>query len=245
VPNPFFHFKKFSVYTHSNGLKVTTDACLLGAFADIQPIPHNILDIGTGSGVIALMLAQRFEDSQITAIELIEEIYLQAEENFKKSIFSNRIKNVHGDFLKHHFQNQFELIVCNPPYFSHRNDESLNEIKYKEKSIAMHNQSMNLTDLCKNVQTNLSKEGQFWAIMPPIEMHDLKTEAAKQGLHVTKEINIYNKGNRLHRQIIAFGFENKTASNIQFTIQDKKGYTDEFRRLMHDFYLENTENYKR
>jgi tRNA1Val (adenine37-N6)-methyltransferase len=245
VPNPFFHFKKFSVYTHSKGLKVTTDACLLGALAETQAEPHHILDIGTGSGVIALMLAQRFENSQITAIELIEDVHLQAQENFNNSVYSDRIIGIHGDYLIHPFENQFELIVCNPPYFTHRNQSALKEIKQLEKSIAMHNQSLNLADLSKKIAVTLSEKGQFWVIMPPFEMQSLKTEAANQGLNVFKEINIYNKVHLLHRQIIAFAFEKTSLTLIDFTIQDKKGYTDDFRRLMRDFYLENTENYKR
>ena len=122
--NSFFHFQQFSIFSQDKGLKVNSDACILGAIAEFDN-PIHCLDIGTGTGVIALLLAQRYPNTQLTAIEIEKSVYEQATDNIQKSVFNNRIVTLNADALEYPFAHKFDLIVCNPPYFKNHL-----EIKY-------------------------------------------------------------------------------------------------------------------
>lgn len=110
-----FRFKQFTIAHQSEGLKVNTDGCLMGALANYQ-LPKNCLDIGTGTGVIALMLAQKFPEALVTAIELNPLAFQQAQLNIEASKFNSQINLIEQD-IKEFSSSPFDLIVCNPPYF--------------------------------------------------------------------------------------------------------------------------------
>ncbi|HAD98424.1 MAG TPA: hypothetical protein DCG19_13520, partial [Cryomorphaceae bacterium] len=117
MANSWFHFKQFTIHHNRCAHKVGTDGVLLGAWAQ-APSPLHILDIGSGSGLIALMLAQRFPHAQITGIELDHDSYLQSMENVEASPFSERVHILHADFRNYNFEGKtFDLIVSNPPFF--------------------------------------------------------------------------------------------------------------------------------
>ena len=117
MKNKPFRFKQFEIYQDQTAMKVGTDGVLLGAWANLES-GINILDVGTGTGLISLMLAQRFENAIVDAVEIDLEAYKQAQENFKESNFSSRISISHTSFQQFYSTIKYDLIVSNPPFFS-------------------------------------------------------------------------------------------------------------------------------
>ena len=115
MSNAFFQFKQFTVWHQKCAMKVGTDGVLAGALAPVEGMKH-ILDVGTGSGLIALMLAQRCHEANIRAIEIDDDAAAQAEENFAASPWAERLQLIHGDFNEDVSNKLFDLIVSNPPY---------------------------------------------------------------------------------------------------------------------------------
>ena len=238
--NSFFHFKTFSIYSQEKGLKVNTDACLLGALSE-HPKAQSCLDIGTGTGVIALFLAQRFPDASVSAIEIEPSIAAQALHNFEQSPYKQRIQMIEADVLRHDFEAAFDLVVCNPPYYKNH----LEKVD-SEKNRAIHNKTLDSRLLIQKVETLLQKDGQFYVIFPPHEAKEFLKDSMASGLHCIQEIQIFNQPGKHYRSILCF----KQASHSelvlkQLTLKDETGQnTEEFRLLMQHFYLENTEKYK-
>ncbi len=136
-----FKFKHFSVKQSDSAMKVGTDAMLLGAFVETEN-KTQALDIGTGTGVLSLMLAQKNETLQITAIDIDELSAKEALINFQNSSWTNRLNVYHADFLSFKTENQYDLIVSNPPYFS-----TTNENKDERKAQARHISSLEIKPL--------------------------------------------------------------------------------------------------
>ena len=239
--NSFFHFQQFSIFSQEKGLKVNSDACLLGAIAEFQN-PSNCLDIGTGTGVIALFLAQRFPNAAISAIEIEESIYLQALDNIEKSIFKQQISTLHGDVLTFKFDTKFDLIVCNPPYFKNHLEQA-----DSEKNRAIHNKGLDPEQLIQKIESILSTDGLFWIVYPPHESEVFKTMCQHSDLSCVEEIQVYNKPDKHYRSICCYGLNKKSRTNHRIlALTDSHGEkTEDFRLLMSGFYLENTEKYKR
>src|SRR5205085_2984467 len=115
--NSYFQFKQFRVQQEATAMKVSTDACIQGAWTPIEPFVKNVLDIGTGTGLLSLMVAQRNNHILIDAIELDENAAQQATENIHASPWGDRINIVNGDIRNYTFNRQYDLIICNPPFF--------------------------------------------------------------------------------------------------------------------------------
>ncbi len=239
--NSFFHFQKFSIFSQEKGLKVNSDACLLGAIAQFNN-PIHCLDIGTGTGVIALFLAQRFPNAHITAIEIEKAVFEQATFNIQKSVFKNQISTVHADALHYTFDQKFDLIVCNPPYFKNH----LEKVD-SEKNRAIHNKTLDSLQLIRRIKENLNHNGLFWIIYPPQEALEFKKLATSNKLFADREILIYNKPEKHYRSIFCYSLEDKKAAEVEhFNLTEANGQkTEAFSLLMCGFYLENTEKYKR
>lgn len=155
----YFDFKQFRIYHDECAMKVGTDAVLLGAWCPIMNA-RRILDIGTGSGIIALMLAQR-TDAKIVGVELDKEAAIQAQENAQRSKFSSRVQVVHSDIVHYKPEEKFDLIVSNPPFFS----SSLISPN-KQRSLARHADTLPLESLAKTAHQLLEPDGLFCVILP-------------------------------------------------------------------------------
>ena len=219
---------------------MSSDSCLLGSLASYSN-PGRCLDIGTGTGVVALMLAQRYPTAHVTAIEIQESVYNQAFYNITNSSFSERIEVRQGDFLQMDIKGLYDLIVCNPPYFS-KHLPSPNP----EKNIALHNTSLPFEKLASKVQTLLSPGGKFWLILPPSEMEQFNSTALTYGLFSQDLVHVYNKPGKLFRKVASFSASAVGVSVRELTMHDADGKrTADYETLMSDFYLENTEIYRR
>lgn len=227
-----FHFKQFSIIHQSEGLKVNTDGCLLGALANTEK-PVKCLDIGTGTGVIALMLAQKYPSARITAVELNETAYKQAGLNIENSKFSDHIQLLHQDILHFETSEKFDLIVCNPPYFkAHLTGPDSN------KNMALHDTSLPMDKLVEKITGLISESGIFWVIYPPREMKLLEEQATKNDLHSAFKYNIENKKGKAYRVIGGFKTRPFTSEEETIVLKDaSNNRSADFSRIMTDFYL--------
>lgn len=215
-------------------MKVGTDGVLLGAWVDLENV-HTVLDIGTGSGVIALMIAQRSK-ADIHAVEIDEPSAKQAKNNFDASIWNDRlgVETISfQDFAKKH-ASKFDLIVSNPPYFS----KSLKP-NTPERTLTRHTEQLSNTDLLGGIKSLLSTDGRFCAIFPHTEGNIFIAEAANYGLFCNKKLYIKTKPNNpIIRILIDFSFTKKRLVEETLSIHTSAGeYTDEYRALTAEFYL--------
>ena len=179
-----FTFKQFHIEQDQCAMKVGTDGVLLGSWANGG---EHILDIGTGTGLLALMMAQRFEKSLIDAIEIEENAYQQAAQNVAKSDFKNKINIIHSslqNFAKSNI-NQYDSIVCNPPYFVN----SLKNNK-KSKTIARHNDTLPFNELISLAYKLLKTEGTLSLVLPVNIFPLIETEAVIYGFFLNRKISI-------------------------------------------------------
>ncbi len=175
-----FHFKQFSVHQELCGMKVGTDGTLLGAWAHAATSsPERILDIGTGTGLIALMLAQRFPSAHITAIDIDEDAATQARTNAAASPFAKRMEIVRMAIQDYTSDERFDIIVCNPPYF----EQSLT-CPDNKRSTARHTATLSFPDLMKAVYRLLSPDGIFSLIVPFDAYARIEATAILAGLFV-------------------------------------------------------------
>ena len=179
-----FTFKQFHIEQDQCAMKVGTDGVLLGSWANGG---EHILDIGTGTGLLALMMAQRFEKSLIDAIEIEENAYQQAVQNVAKSVFKSKINIIHSslqNFAKSNI-NQYDSIICNPPYFVN----SLKNNK-KSKTIARHNDTLPFNELISLAYKLLKTEGTLSLVLPVNIFPLIETEADIYGFFLNRKISI-------------------------------------------------------
>ena len=234
--NNCFKFKQFTVFHDRCAMKVGTDGVLLGAWADVNNC-RSILDVGTGSGLIALMVAQRNSSAKITAIEIDTEAALQAKENVGNSRFKERI-----EVLPLSFQDfvpvaagKFDLIVSNPPFFAH----SLPSPDLK-RTDARHANSLILNDFFVLSKELLNDTGTLSLIYPFLERKNIMLVAEKVNFHLSRETVVYPvRGTSPKRILLEFnaGVEKKVDRD-ELVIEEKHHvYTPEFIGLVRDFYL--------
>lgn len=234
MSNSYFSFKKFTIWQDKSAFKVGTDGVLLGAVADVIGA-SNILDIGAGTGLIAIMLAQR-SNAAITAIEPDHESYVQACENVDRCEWNERICVQNTDLQSYNPHNQkFDLIVTNPPYFC----DSLKGPDHR-KSSSRHNDSLTSDDILKSVLHLLTEEGRLQLIMPYTEGNVFIAEANKYGLYCNEILKIKPlPTSEIRRLILTFNRFKKKPDESFLTIEHGKRheFTEEYISLTKDFYL--------
>jgi tRNA1Val (adenine37-N6)-methyltransferase len=234
MSNDYFRFKKFTIYQDKAAFKVGTDGVLLGACADIVGV-RSILDIGSGTGLISIMLAQRC-NAEITAIEPDRESFDQSCENVNRSEWSNRIKVVHTDLQNYNpDQRKFDLIVTNPPYFS----DSLKSPDPR-KSTARHNDSLTTRKLLEGVLKFLEDDSRLQLIMPYVEGNVFIADAHKYGLYCNSILKIKPlPTSEIRRLILTFSRLQKKPVERFLTIEHGKRheFTEDYVNLTKDFYL--------
>ncbi len=235
MANPFFRFKQFTVHHNRCAMKVGTDGVLLGAWAGTKLPVRTILDVGTGSALIALMLGQRFPDARIHAVELDAEACTQAQENVSSSPFANRIE-VYNDDFQHFISNEkYDLIVSNPPFFEH----SLKNASVA-KSTARHTDTLSPEVLIQNAIRYLSTHGRIAAIYPATMLFRLKALAYSFGLNVVRICNVYPRADvSVKRVLVELAWEKCVCTETSLVIEEcRHVYTSDFKHLTQDFYLD-------
>jgi tRNA1Val (adenine37-N6)-methyltransferase len=235
MPNQTFDFKQFSIKQDHCAMKVGTDAVLLGAWANTSNTAA-ILDIGTGTGVIALMLAQRCS-ARIDAIDVDEEAYLQATENIANSKWKERIFT-HLTSLQDYSLNapvKYDLIVSNPPYF-----EDSTKALQVTRTLARHNDFLPFDELLKGAVNLLQPAGKFCVILPFKEGEQFRTLAEQNKLYLTQLMRIKTRADKLteKRWLMQFELLRNKFSETTLVIEndERHSYTEEYKQLTKDYY---------
>lgn len=235
MPSQEFVFKQFTVQQDKCAMKVGTDAVLLGAWVDASKA-KKILDIGTGTGIISLMLAQK-SAAKIDAIDLDENAYLQATQNIENSKWKSQIQVYHISLQKCSVINddKYDLIVSNPPYFVDSSKAS--EIA---RTNARHTDQLAFNELLDGVLRLLSPTGSFYVILPTKESQQFKEMAEKGGLHLTKRTRVITRADKPEKRLLMkFEFIKKELAEDTIVIEkdERHSYTDEYKTLTKDYYL--------
>ena len=228
----YFQFKKFIIHQSRSALKVGTDAMLLGASIKAYS-PKFGLDIGAGTGVLSLMVAQNHSGILIDAIEIDLNSYEDLSENVLSSDFKNQIQTIHDDFFTYKFFKKFDLIFSNPPFY----DDGL---KFDENLVyhSKHSINFSIDDFFLKSKELLDVHGELWIIVPFDKTKFWVDAAIKSSLNLVKQIIIEAKPDKNVRSILVFSFDKNQIINISnFVVRDSEGfYTKEYHVLTNDFH---------
>lgn len=232
-----FQFKQFSVQQDKTAMKVGTDGVLLGAWAPIDHNPFSVLDIGAGTGIIALMIAQRSHAQQIDALEIDEDAYEEATDNFENSPWNDRLFCFHAgldEFIEEP-EDEYDLIVSNPPFYSEDY-----KTKSEQRDLARFQDAMPFEELIESADLLLSENGIFAVILPYKEEENFIVLAKNSELYPTKITHV--KGSptsEIKRSLLAFSRHQSTKVEIDELVIEinRHVYTPEYIALTKDFYL--------
>jgi tRNA1Val (adenine37-N6)-methyltransferase len=230
-----FHFKQFGIEDKESAMKVGTDAVLLGAWADIL-CARRILDAGSGTGIIAIMLAQRSK-ATIDAVEIDARACDQSRQNFERCSWHSRLNLIESSFQKFTAgtSQSYDLIVSNPPFFS----KSL-KTPDKARAVARHDDALSAADLFEGISGVLSPSGKISLIIPFLSEDEWIDQANRKRFFVSRRTQVYPKENKpQNRSLIEFSAVSSGIISVSsITILDMNGkYTDEYKELTKDFYL--------
>lgn len=233
MANRGFQFKRFKIEQEGAALKVGTDACILGAWAH-HPAPARILDIGTGTGLLALMLAQRY-DAPVEALEPEPEAAAHAQDNFNMSPWPSQIR-LHElrvqDFSPAH---PFDLIVCNPPFYP-------NHLKTanRQRNLALHQEELDFGTLARHCKQLLASQGLCYILLPPRQAGEFEMAARETALYPQQRLLVQERQETpIHRTVVAFGhIPQVSVKEASLVIRaENGGYSAAYKALLHDYYL--------
>lgn len=229
-----FHFKKFSIRHDCSGMKVGTDGVLLGAWANVTGV-NRILDIGTGTGVIALMLAQRTEAHvKVEAVEMDDHAYEDAAENFNTSPWNGKLIAHHTSIQNFHSLFQFDLIVSNPPYFQ-------NSFKPPDQKRlnARHTESLPFNDLLNASDRFLSPTGRLSIILPFTEGLEFISLANQRGYTCSRKWGFRSRAHKpVKRWLLEFIHKKVETEEREFILHSEGDeWSDDYKNLTKEFYL--------
>ena len=236
MPNEHFAFKQFTIHQNKCAMKVGTDAVLLGAW--VKPNgAKRILDVGTGTGVIALMLAQR-SPALIDAIDIDDTACEQAEENVKLSPWHERVRILHHSLQEYSEETttRYDLVVSNPRYFLDSSKAS-----GLERTTARHADLLPYQELVDSIIRILDKKGKFCVILPVKEASILREIAKQRGLHLSKLTRVRTRTDKdtEKRHMMQFEFSPSSFSEDSIAIEkdERHDYTEEYKELTREYYL--------
>lgn len=231
-----FKFKEFSLSQDKAAMKIGTDGVLLGAWAPLDHHPNSILDIGAGTGLVALMLAQRSNAELIDAIEIEDEAYEECVGNFEGSPWGDRLFCYHADLreLTEEPEDSYDLIVSNPPFY--RTDIVG---KANKRTTARQTESLPFELLLNSVKILLNSNGVFSCIIPFEEEEHFLSLAKQFDLFPYKITRVRgNPQSPLKRSLISMSYKNKKLTKNELTIEvQRHQYTEEYIALTKSFYL--------
>lgn len=225
-----FRFQQFSIQQSKDVFRVGTDGVLLGAMCTVVNA-KKILEIGTGTGLISLMLAQRNVSAKISAIDINENAVKLASENFRNSIFNENLKVELKDFKNFETNENFDLVVCNPPFFE--------ENASAKDVLARQQVELNFRNLVEKSTEIITKKGILSIILPSEAATDVKSLAEEFNLYLVREINIYGiEGGNLKRNILEFSLAQKPLEISDFVIEKSpREYSDQYLNLTKNFHV--------
>lgn len=231
-----FRFKQFSVIQDKCAMKIGTDAVLLGAWTSLEKAPFSILDIGAGTGVLALMLAQRSNADLIDALEIDDSAYEQCVENFEQSDWGDRLFCYHaslGEFVEE-IEDKYDIIICNPPYYSEDY-----KTESKQRDLARFQDAMPFNHLLEGISKLLSAAGTFNVVIPFKEEERFIELASNYNLFLNRLLHVKgNPNSEIKRSLLEFSFQKSIIDTSELIIETKRHqYTDDYISLTKAFYL--------
>lgn len=238
MANHYFQFKQFTVQQEKAALKVSTDSCLFGAWVAeyVRSKMYDVrcvLDIGTGTGLLMLMLAQKC-NAAIDGIEIDEPSYQQAKENIEASPWKERLQVFYRDVKQFQFQQKYDFIISNPPFY-----EGDLKSGASNRNVAMHDEGLKLDELLRVVDQNLSDDGSLAVLLPYHRAEQFILSAVKHGLFLTVQLNVKQTVNHsFFRSILLFSRVETNPYLLELSIKDESNqYTLSFIELLSDYYL--------
>jgi len=232
----FFKFKQFQIHQEKTAMKVGTDGVLLGAWTQIKEDLNSVLDIGTGTGLIALQIAQRSDCELIDALEIEPNAYEEAVTNFENSDWGDRLFCYHASLQEftEEMDEKYDLIVSNPPFYNATHKEL-----EKNRALARHTESLTFEELLQSTSKLLSHSGSCSFIIPFEEEKKFMEIAKKNQLFPNRITHV--KGNiktPVKRSLLQLSFTKNTPKILELSIEiERHHYTDAYIKLVQDFYL--------
>ena len=237
MANSFFKFKHFTIQQDKCAMKVTTDACLFGALVGCQPAllqAKSILDIGAGTGLLSLMLAQKNLHAGIDAVEIDLNAFTQAHSNFNQSPWSNRLKIYHENIINFKTDFKYDVIISNPPFF----ENSLLS-KSDQRNAALHNRTFSLSFFPNIINQLLDENGIFYVLLPFQHCQSFLQMMQSFGYVLALKVELMQT--HKHKAFRAvLGFQQRPVASIlqhNVTIKIDDAYTAEFIDLLKGYYL--------
>ena len=231
-----FQFKEFTVQQDQCAMKIGTDSVLLGAWTPLDTNPFAVLDIGAGTGVLSLMLAQRSNAGVIDALEIDEQAYEQCVDNFETSPWADRLFCYHADLAEfvEEIEDKYELIISNPPFYSE--DYKTNN---DQRDLARFTDALPFDHLVDSVSKLLSKDGIFSVVIPFKEEVNFINLASEVKLFPNKILHVKGSDtSEIKRSLLAFSFRESDIKIETLVIETARHqYTDDYINLTKDFYL--------
>ena len=236
MPNPYFQFKQFMIRQDQCAMKVCTDACILGAwFANKTPPWSQVLDIGSGTGLLMLMMAQKHK-GEIRGIELDLDAYRQLKDNIGQSPWRQMLKVFPGDVRSFSFPGKFDFIITNPPFY-----EGDLAASSDAANLAKHSKELTLAELLAVIDANLTGEGSFGILLPYHRSAWFEEQAASAyGFSLREKLLVRQTPRHdFFRSVLYFSRRpERFVPTSELTIQSSEGnYTEDFTDLMRDYYL--------
>ncbi len=234
MSNTWFSFKQFTIHQERSAMKVSTDACIQGAWTPVNSTIKQALDIGCGTGLLSLMLAQRQPSLLIQALELDQEAALEAKSNAVASPFAERILIRQGDARTYTSASPFDLIICNPPFF---NNSLLGPATQRNQ--ARHSLSLSQADLFGCIDRNLSGSGSASVLLPVTESGHWQQLLHQNGWYTLNQLRIIPRpGASANRIVHICSRIPADPQEEDLLIRERSGaYTPEFTNLLRPFYL--------
>lgn len=232
MSNDIFRFKQFSVRHDRCAMKVGTDGVLLGAWGSVEG--KRILDIGTGTGLIALMAAQRNPEADVLGIDIDELAVAQARENVAESPFNRRIECILQDVLTFEPEAPFDAILCNPPFFT---EDTLPD--NRSRALARNNKCLPFPQLIKKVAVLLAENGTFSLIVPSGLAQEIVGLCMENGLHLVRRCQIHTTARKPPRRtLLEFSRQNRSCEMLTLRlVADDGTRSQQYQELTKDFYL--------
>ena len=236
--NTWFQFKQFTIHQEKTAMKVCTDACLFGAWVankiELKEIKAaNILDIGCGTGLLSLMLAQKTK-AQIDAVEIDKNAFEQAKENINLTEWKEQINIHHGSIIDFKTTKKYGLIICNPPFYE-------NQLKSVDAALntAMHATTLSYKDLIISVKNNLAQGGSVAVLLPYYAIIEFEEALLNHQLFIYEKCNVsHSPKHPYFRNMVIFSQVKKVSSEDSILIKNINNfYSEEFIELLKDYYL--------
>jgi tRNA1Val (adenine37-N6)-methyltransferase len=237
MANSYFRFKQFLIEQDKSAMKVTTDACLFGSlFSTLLPSEDGktqVLDIGTGTGLLTLMYAQQFPSANIDAVEVDEHAFTQASENISASPWSQRIHAIHADISQYQPNKKYDVIICNPPFY----EKDLRSTD-AQRNKALHDSHLTLSTLFESVSALLESHTVFLILLPFHRSEHCINIASQYGLFCSNHIQVkQTEKHNYFRSIMKFSRTEKATDVKEIIIKINEHYSSEFAQLLSPFYL--------